>query len=187
MDRAAGLPRRVRVLVEDFWRRVWARGRLRDRHGVPVRHQLERALPDVRTNPGSASHLRDLHRFCFRGKLFRHPAVRPLSRPAMVLFAVDRHGGARDHTLGFLDHGQQQLDAGAGRLCDGKRRLCSSRLVQDHLQPRGLGALPPHAPGLVPDRSCSALRPLERGICCAAPITTRLGSCSRWVFIWRRY
>jgi len=27
-------------LVEDFWRRVRARGRLRDRYGVPVRHQL---------------------------------------------------------------------------------------------------------------------------------------------------
>src|SRR5215813_9674216 len=31
------------------------------------------------------------------------------------------------------------------------------------------------------------VEPLERGICCAAPTTTRLGSCCRWVFIWRRY
>src|SRR5215472_1777927 len=123
VDRASGVPIGVRILAEDIRRGVWARCRLRDRDGIPVRYQLERAGPDVRTDPRPTPLIRNLHCLFSRGELFRDPAVWPASRAAVVLSVLDCDGGARHHAVGVLDHGQQQLDAGAGRLCDRERRF----------------------------------------------------------------
>ena len=62
VDRASALPAGLRVLAQDLRCRLRARRRLRDCHGIPIRHQLERVGGDVRTHPGPASRLRDLHR-----------------------------------------------------------------------------------------------------------------------------
>jgi len=48
----------------------------------------------------------ETHRLFPRGELFRHPAVWPTARPAMVLPVLHSDGGARNHPLGLLDHGQ---------------------------------------------------------------------------------
>src|SRR6516225_1910338 len=106
VDRASGLPSGFRVLAEDLRRGIRARCRLRDRHGVPVRYELERAGSNVRTHPGSAALLRDLHRFFSRGELFRHPTVWPPACAAVVLSVFDGDGGPRHDILGILDHGQ---------------------------------------------------------------------------------
>ena len=113
----------LRVLAQDLRHRIRPRRGLRNRDGVPVRHQLERAVADVGTDPGAAAVLRDLHGLHARGQFLRHPAFRPASRSTVVLSVLDRDGGARHDAFGVLDHGQQQLDAGAGRLRDPERRL----------------------------------------------------------------
>src|SRR5438270_13112287 len=72
----------LRVLAQDLRRGVRARCRLRDCHGIPVRHELECAVADVRTDPRPASFLRDLHRLFPRGGLFRNSAFWPPACPA---------------------------------------------------------------------------------------------------------
>ena len=65
---------------------------------------------------------------------------------------------------------QQQLDASADRLCDGERPVRSERLVQDHIEPGGLGAVSAHAPCLLSRRRLLRCRdrrmvPAARDIC----------------------
>ena len=129
-DRSPGLSRDLRILAEDIRRGVWIGRGVRHRDGVPVRHELERAVQNVRADPGTASDVRDLHRLHARGRLLRCSHLWPQPRAAVVLSVFDRDGGAGDHVFGVLDHGQQQLDAGADRLCPGKWRLRSQRLEQ---------------------------------------------------------
>jgi hypothetical protein len=61
---------------------------------------------NVGTHSGPASLLRDVHRLFSRGEFFRDPAVRPLTRPTVVLFVLNGDGSAWNHALGVLDHGQ---------------------------------------------------------------------------------
>src|SRR5262249_27927835 len=148
---------------------------LRHRDGVPARHKLERAIADVRADPGAAARVRDVHRLLPRGQLLRNSSLRPLARAALVLPVLNRHGRARDHVLGVLDHDQQQLDPGANRLCLRKRRLRSQRLGQYHFQPRGLGALSAYASRIFPDRRL--LRDRCWRVVSAAPQVPRRSPC----------
>ena len=88
--------------------------------------------------------VRDLHRLYARGRLLRRSHLRPKPRAAVVLFVLDRDGGAGDHAFGVLDHGQQQLDAGADRLCPGEWRLRSQRLDARSSSIRWSGSRFPH-------------------------------------------
>src|SRR5713101_8895052 len=60
-DRSSGLPRDLRILAEDIRRGVRIGCGVRHRDGIPVRHELERAVQNVRADPGPASDVRDLH------------------------------------------------------------------------------------------------------------------------------
>ena len=60
------------------WHSDWRR--FRDRDGIPVRYQLERTLQDVRTDPGTTSVVRKLHRFHAGSKLSSGSSFRPRAR-----------------------------------------------------------------------------------------------------------
>jgi hypothetical protein len=105
-DRPSGLSRDLRILAEDIRRSVRIGRGVRDRDGVPVRHQLERAVENVRSDPGTASDVRDLHRLHARGRLFRCSHLWPQPRAAVVLFAFNRYGRVGDDVFGVLDPGQ---------------------------------------------------------------------------------
>ena len=84
-NRASGVSPCLRILAEDIRCRFRSRCRLRHRDGVPAGHQLERAIADVRANPGAAPRLRDVHRLLPRGQLLRDSSLRPLARAALVI------------------------------------------------------------------------------------------------------
>jgi hypothetical protein len=42
----------LRILVEDLWCGIRDGCYIRDRDGIPIRHQLERAVQNVRADPG---------------------------------------------------------------------------------------------------------------------------------------
>ncbi len=130
-NRSPGLSRDLRILAENIWRGIWIGRRIRSRDGVSVRHQLERALQDVRADPGPASIVRNLRCLHAGGDVFRRAHLRSQPRAAMVLSVFDRHGGAGNHVFGVLDHDEQQLDAGAGRLCCRKWCFRSRRLDKE--------------------------------------------------------
>src|SRR6266851_1613337 len=102
-DRSAGLPRALRILAEDIRRGVRIGCCVRDRDGIPVRHQLERAVENVRANPGPAPDVRDLHRLHARGLFLRRPHLWPQPRAAVVLSVLDCDGGAGNDVFGVLD------------------------------------------------------------------------------------
>jgi hypothetical protein len=84
------------------------RGRgVRHRHGLRVRHQLERALAALWTGQGTTPLLRDFRHLRARGELFRRPAVRAATSRAVLLLVPHSHGCARHRALGVLDYGQQ--------------------------------------------------------------------------------
>src|ERR1700682_1745425 len=105
-DRSSGLSRDLRILAEDIRCGIRIGCGVRDRDGIPVRHELERAVQNVRADPGPASDVRDLYRLYARGQFLRRPHLWPQPRAAVVLFVFDRDGRAGNDVFGVLDHGQ---------------------------------------------------------------------------------
>src|SRR4051794_38851327 len=69
-------------LVFDFWLKIFGVAfglGVGNRHGLPVRHQLERAVEGVRPDSGSPPVLLSLHRVFPGSQLLRHPSVRPVA------------------------------------------------------------------------------------------------------------
>ena len=172
-DRQSGLSARVRFLAEGV-RGVVRHGRgHRHRHGVPVRHQLERAGGEDRLDPGAAARLRGLHRLHAGGDVLRRDAARPRARVAVVLLLRLLHGVARHDVLVVLDPRQQQLDAGAARPRHRRWQDHAGGLAGDRAGPGDDGALAAHAARRVPDQRRCASPPPAPGICCAASTATR--------------
>jgi hypothetical protein len=73
---------------------------------LPVRHELERAVQDVRTDSGAPPLIRDIHGLCVGSQFFWRPPFWPVSRTPVVLSVLDRDGGVGDDAFGVLDHGQ---------------------------------------------------------------------------------
>ncbi len=182
-DRAPGLSSGVRVLAQDLRRRLRARRRLRHRDGVPVRHQLERALAHVGADPGAAALLRDLHRLLPRGELLRRPAVRPRSAspPWFYLFSTAMVALGTTFSAFWIMVNNSWMQVPVGYVLR-ERRLRPDRLGQDHLQPGRLGALSAHAARLLPDRRVLRRRDRRLVPAAAANSTPRRASCCAWAF-----
>ena len=92
-DRPRRLSRRLQLLEEDLRRHLRHGRRVRHRHELPVRHQLERVLRQDRPGARPADGLRGADRLLPRGGLprrhaVRHEARRP--RPALLRHADGR-------------------------------------------------------------------------------------------------
>ena len=139
-DRAPGLSRDLRVLAEDIRCGIRARRRLRDRDGIPVRHELERAVAGC---PGRS------RARCCRTRPSPPSCSRRASSASCSLAALACRRGSICFRPRWWRWGPRFRRSGswsttAGCRCrsgyvDGKRRLRSERLDQDPLQFGGLG------------------------------------------------
>ena len=136
----------LQLLEEDLRPQLRHGRRVRHRHELPVRHQLERLLRQDRPGDRPADGLRGADRLLPRGGLPRRHAVRLRARRPRPAFLRHADGGGRHAPLGLLDPVGQQLDADARRLRHQRRRpVHPARLVGRHLQP--VVPLPPRAHG----------------------------------------
>ena len=92
--RDCGLPRALPVLAADLRRRLRHGRRLRHRHVLPVRHQLEPAQRHRRRRHGPGPVLRGADRLLPRGGLPRHHAVRLEAGRREGALLRHLHGGA---------------------------------------------------------------------------------------------
>src|SRR4051812_17489653 len=101
---ATGRP--VYRVIFDFWLKIFGvafgLGVVRDRDGIPVRHQLERTGQNVRADPGPAPDVRDLYGVHARGHVLWRPHLWPQPRAAVALSVFRRDGGAGNDVFGVL-------------------------------------------------------------------------------------
>ena len=124
--------------------RVRARRRLRDRHGIPVRHELERPGSNVRPIQGPLLSYETFTAFFLKASyfgilLFGRPRVPPwfyLFSTAMVAF-----GTTLSAYWIMANNSWMQVPTGS----NGERYVRSGRLVQNHVQSGALGAVPAYA------------------------------------------
>ena len=146
-DRQPGLSAGVRLLAQSVRALVWDGRGHRYRHGVSVRHPLERAGRAHRTYPGAAARLRGVHRVLARGDILRRDAAWPRPRAAVVLFLLVLHGFLWNHAVVVLDPLQQQLDASAaGPRHRGRQIRPGQRPLRADIFPTGIGGECPHPP-----------------------------------------
>ena len=93
--RQPALPQPLPLLGEGVRRLLRPRRRVRDRHELPVRHQLVALLRVHRQRPRAGDRLRGHHRLLPRGGLPRHHAVRLGAGRRPAAFLRHLHGGAR--------------------------------------------------------------------------------------------
>ena len=137
----------------DFWR-DGVRGcirhgrRLGHRHGLPVRHQLERAVAPHRRHPGSVARLREFHRLRVGGELLRSPdagAGRGCRAGFYLVLVPD--GGTLGTTMSsfwiMVNNSWMQAPTGFAMMPDGVFRPTNWNAII--FNSGGLGALPAHA------------------------------------------
>ena len=147
VDRAAGLPSGLRILAQDLRCRVRARRRLRDRHGVPVRHELERAGADDRADPGPALSYETFTAFFLEASFFGILLFgRPRVPPWFYLFSTAMVALGTTLSAFWIMANNSWMQVPTGYVIE-NGAFAAERLVQDPVQSGAVGALPAHAAG----------------------------------------
>ncbi len=183
--RKTHLPAGFRFLAQGLRRLLRHGCGLRHRHGVPVRHQLERACRADRLDPGPLARLRGVYRVSPGSHVLRHRHVRAQPGAAVVLPRFVLHGRARHHRVVVLDPRQQQLDAGAGGPRDRRRQDNPHRLDGDHLGIRLPYPLAAHAARGIPDHGHVRLRHGRLVSAAQGPSRAKAASCCIGAWRWR--